>query len=421
LYRPSAKDLKRHNAGIKLYGVTFNNNAASHSATLKFFVPYSSLPPDVVKRLRALPPTAASANPARATFKLVSYQYFPVGYLSEGQDGAPASSGGGEQGLWTTFVNESLEAGAEPGAANAFFPNDPEAGENFVEAFSALKDTNEALTLNQEDSEIMAELIALENCAQNQSQGPLNSQQIQSKVDDFGSDAREDVGMQFLALLAKVLSGLLPAPENAVMDILEDAFFATVAQGFSAYAAQQLQDDLKSLRSLLPQCVANSWQGDFEMTSAHPPIGMTSSWSGTMLFTVIAGEIKGTVFGVFKLSTDMHDFRLNCNSETAYTGQLSGKTAMQPPDYMASTFVTPSPTQVPGNGTMFAGTREAHPCGGSGKLNSFPIPMKLIDGKPYTLDVCTTQSNPDASCDNPPAPLIKIFKYTVTVHKVFTD
>jgi|SRR5580658_6747643 hypothetical protein len=431
-YRPSAKDLKRHSAGVNLYGVTFNKNAANHSATVKFFIPYSSLPPDVVRRLRALPSKASTRDAPKASPQLVSYQYRPVGYQGGGQQSAPVSGGAEELGVLTTLFNQMVESGAvDPQVADWIaeaFPENPEAGENAIEAYSALKDINEALTLNQEDSEILAEVMALENCARNMPNGLPNMPEFQAEIDQLGSEAREDVEMQFLALMAKVTGGLLPAPQSTGMGILQGGPIDAVANGFAAIAKQELEADLKTLRSEVPSCVADSWWGDFEMTNTifgeKGVVVSTTSESGTMNFTVTAGAIKGTVDGMFKTRY----FFGWCIAEDAFTGQLSGRTAMQSPEVpsafqpdpsenMAIAEATLSPSHISVSGIISPGTPAAQPCPqAQGPLKGFAIKMSLIDGKPYSKCFLVTPLG-TASCGNKLVEVRSKTENTVTVHK----
>ena len=389
-YRPTAKDLRRSGSGIELYGGSSSSNAASRSTTVRFFVPYRSLPPDVVKRLHASLPTAPASDATGAITPWMSYRYFSVAYQGDGQEGAPASGATELRGFWGSFLVELLQQETEPAVAQSLqngVSEIPEAGETFTGGFFSGIDLIEAGMLGEEDDALLAQIMAYVDCVDNPSPQGLQNPTGPDQGDQYGSDAKEAVALQFALLMAKVAVPLATTEVSAGLGVLGGSFFAGAAAKASEYLAQDLQETLQNLQSLAPKCQPTLWEGVYKMSgTGASATGLTYTNQGTLQFSVAGGKIKGTMNGTYKNYAQM----LNCSGETSFTGLLTGYTRMQAPYYDATVVgKAPPSTNWSITGTMFPGTPSARPCpngGNNGVVPALHLIVCLVNNYEHKYD-----------------------------------
>ena len=106
-YVPNTQDLKSSAAGPTIYGLAFSSSSspAKNSASLKFFLPYSSLPANVVKQKQALTTSPAPSG---------GYPYFVAArYVTGGEQLQEGSEPSGAEGAWISFEETIAETMGE--------------------------------------------------------------------------------------------------------------------------------------------------------------------------------------------------------------------------------------------------------------------------------------------------------------------
>lgn len=330
-YTPTAEDLNASATGPNVYGLTFSNtpssNGSANSATLNFFVPYSSLSPDVVKQLQALANGSAGAGQARTGSRLLNVGYL-YGGATTGQPAGPQDSNSqGEQGVsvseaakWFNSALTDVEAFME-----GLLGENPLEG--IDEIVSLPLDINEALTLNADDTALLGLMNEYQYCAHNSSvlypQGvtpQLADPQVNANAaDQILADTRDHIGAQFVIKMADV------AVDNPVVK----GIFSIVGltETASDMAKEDLNNDLQRMQQLLPYC-RGMWYGSYQTTFTSGDLTVTDS--GVLRFSVLGnpgcGILNGSVTGHYKYSFTFSDTggQKVEQGATDYTAPFSG-------------------------------------------------------------------------------------------------
>jgi hypothetical protein len=341
-YAPTPQESKATGAGAKVHGLKTRNDTKTNSYTISYFVPYSSLPPDVVQQLRGMATGPAALDRLTEAPHLRLAAYFPGAGIEAadegGQESLPVpltgkeSSGQGEEGVtvdvaldWLKAALEDLEAFLK-GAGLEIPGPEPSV------PISSVINFTEALALSETDRDLLAQILAYQYCADNLSNLGVNPsalpQGVQAIADTTAGYASGDVGAQFVALLVKEAASLV-----GWVPLLGPTVEKQLNQLQQSWA-ENVQQDLNNLRALLPYCTG-MWYGNFRITGSGPgmlpnaagqsgPAGPTTfSDFGSLHFSVTNGQAKGKIDGNYKLNFAFPDM-YNCTDESSYSGALVG-------------------------------------------------------------------------------------------------
>lgn len=326
-YVPTAQDLKSSNPTFRIYGLAFTSSMKppQNSASLKFFVPYSSLPPEVVKKLQAL--ARPSALPS------VRPQIVAVRYSIGGQDNQGGSEPAGLEGAWLAFEQTIAQAGAEQAEEqlNELLGAEGEGTGGALSelAFSGM-DMNEILSLNAEDADLLAQEIAYLDCANDPAVfSPLKSpdnEQNQNQAQSIYIGTEVDVGAQFVNAMASKITGLIDSSEAPLLLLNK----ASAAGGFNVIGqkfVQLLNADLQGIQQLYPMC-KGSWYGSYQIvtTTTVPQIYTDTFFEkGRFHFaTQLGTNLKGIISGDGKFSRVGGP--ITGTGGFSYTGTIYGQT-----------------------------------------------------------------------------------------------
>jgi hypothetical protein len=428
-YKPTPQESKASGAGAKIYGLKTTKDSKSNSYTINFFVPYSSLPPNVVQQLRAM-----AQGPAVLRAWTHAPRLLPAAYRSTGAGVEPAQMGAQESGSGTlgppqlgpepsgegeegvTFSQVLSVADTSIQALQSWMDQqgieDP-ALENLGEGVSDASAVFEAAALNDTAASMITELNAWTYCADHTSvQNPVplaggTPGLYQSQADQTALSIKTDVAVQFLGIMDKLLVSSQVGPEANVLLSLVDPF-AVMAKKLEELDAEELA----TLKHTLGTYCSGTWYGSFQVSGTEP-MGTTYSETGTIHFSVSNGQASGTIEGTYNFAQVYPDIE-NCTGQVSYQGTLKGGvTAMQNFDATTLFTKTVSPSTFTLHGTYMNKTCED-------VYQAVPVPRRtlvnviLVDGQPSVWD---SSAGPGAY----PAQLTQAGAHghqTVTVHKL---
>jgi hypothetical protein len=340
LYTPTPQESKAGGKGERVYGMKTTRAADGSSYTASFFVPYSSLSPDLVKKIRGLAAGPAPTGDLTDAPHLLLAGYSPAVRNAAGSGiqevgGALGSnSQGGEEGASATAnfvwgaqtVGESYDdiekwskaAGRESEAAEALGVTG--------QLLTGTGNVIEAWMLGEVDSILLAEIAAWQYCAHNMdsldvnppggadhlSPGELDN--LQTQVDILANLAPRSVGDQFVwSMLSEANSYTWP---------FSGLFEEAIASKKQA-ASQELASLLSDIRNhLLPYC-KSVWYGNFHITRTHALAGQTYDTTGDLYFSVNVPFLKGKIENAHvKHSLLASDQK--CFGEGTFSATLSG-------------------------------------------------------------------------------------------------
>lgn len=355
-YTPTPQEAAETGAGPRVFGLKATNDVTTNTSTLSYFVPYSSLTPDVVQQLQARAPGSASLDrPTGAPYvRLIAYtaRRVQAASTSAGQEQAPTPLGNenqqGEEGVsitavlqWAKAALEDLESLAEQLGLNAEESNLAEYLGTAGASVSSLINAIEALGLNQADTMLLNQIMAYLYCIDNSSNMGLPpsavDQNAQQMAAVYVADARIAIEAQFDGLGIQQASPLTGIPLVPI-----------VGPKFEEQLGQELQDAdaellaaLAAIRGLVPQC-QGMWYGTFNTTVTQAPIGLTVASSGILHFIdhyvpsptgsvpspeytgIIAGQVTATTNTSFESCTGSSSFQAtisgNQNGKPGYSG-----------------------------------------------------------------------------------------------------
>ncbi len=427
-YKPTPQESKASGAGARIYGLKTTKDSKTNSYTINFFVPYSSLPPNVVQQLRAMGQSPAVLRASTHAPRLLPAAYRSGAGLEPGQMGAqesgsgtlgppplgPEPSGEGEEGVSFSQVLSFADTSIQ--ALLAWMDQqgiqDP-ALENLGEGVSDASAVFEAAALNDTAASMITELNAWTYCADNPSvQNPVplaggTPGLYQSRADQTALSIKTNVAVQFLGIMDKLLISSQVGPEANVLLSLVDPF-AVMTKKLEELDAEELA----TLKHMLSTYCSGTWYGSFQVSGTEP-MGTTYSDTGTIHFSVSNGQASGTIEGSYDFAQVYPNIE-NCTGQVSYQGTLKGGvTALQNFDATTLFTKTVSPSTFTLQGTYMDKTcDEAYP--------AVPVPHRtlvnviLVDGQPSVWD---SSAGPGAY----PAQLTQAGAHghqTVTVHKL---
>jgi hypothetical protein len=353
-YKPTPQESKASGSGASLYALKATTNSNGNSVTLTYFVPYSSLSPDVVQQLRAMATGPAAFRRSTDTPRLV-----PAAFRSRQSAGPPqmgpqepgsgtlgsasngqASNGEGDEGLTfsevLSFADTAVQAilaweeqngGQEPALEAG--------GEGLTDASAVV----EAAALNIETVSLITQVDAWQYCADNPAvQNPgaalpgATPGLYQSQADQTVASIKSDVAMEFVSVMDKLIATSTEVPGlNALLGALNP--FAAIQNKLQESA----EDSFASLRHSLASYCSGTWYGTFQVAGTAV---FTYSDTGTIQFSVSRGQAKGEISGNYNYSEVIPGL-VNCTGQVSYQGALHGDVfALQ--NYSATTLKSDS-------------------------------------------------------------------------------
>jgi hypothetical protein len=314
-YSPTANDLKLSGPGPYIYGLSSNTtpnvDGSQISGTLKYFVPYSSLPAAAVAQLHALVrPQATSQVRKGGRLLNASFVYANPVQLGTQTQSNPAVLGVG--------VSEQATFG-EPSAADAD-AFEQSAGEGnpistTSQASSLASKLNQILSANPQLADLLRKLLLYQSCAHDTSVQNLQNGQPQPQdaamADQYIQNALSWLDTDFMFKI------------STVVPVIGDWAPGIV----SSTTLQDLQTLLQQMQLLLPYC-RGMWYGTYSMTTVSGALSTVDS--GALRLLSIGGPIsiyvQGGAVGHFKYRNNGAN---GCSTwsnqgDTDYTASIAG-------------------------------------------------------------------------------------------------
>ncbi len=340
-YTPTAQELKAGGKGERVYGMKTTRAANGSSYTASFFVPYSSLSPDLVQKIRGLAAgTAPTGDLTDAPHLLLAGYSRAVrdvtGSGIQETGGAPGSNGlGEEEGASATAnfvwgaqtVGESYDdiekwsnaAGGESEAAEAFGATGPllTGTANFIEAWM----------LGDADDILLADIAAWKYCAHNMDSldvnppsgpnqlSPSELDKLQTQVDQLADLAPYYVSDQFVwSMLSEANSYTWPF----------SGFFEEPIAEKKQAASDELASLISDLRNHLQPYCKSVWYGNFHITERYALGGQTYDTTGNLYFSVNVPFLKGKIENAHVTHSLLVPRAQQCFGQGTYSAILSG-------------------------------------------------------------------------------------------------
>lgn len=313
---------KDDKAGAGVYGLRYTRDLTMHLSTLKYFVPYRSLPPSVVKQLRTL--TATPAHTDAADMSLAALTTRQVAYdsqflVADEAGGEGASNESGNDGVGVTIVGQWVDSGLHyvEGFMEALGLEVPELLEDTATALTAGLGLFEALSLNNTDTTLVQQLDAYRDCADDLAAQEPNLKGAAGRADASAGKAGDWVGSQFMLQMAQSLPGV-------------ETVAGLFNVNFVKLSESDLEASLQELRQNLPQC-RGRWFGSYHIEDKTQVFGgvMSVEDVGQVRFSVDGDLISGSVSGVQAQKTV--GTALNMSGGSSYTGSLIGTASYADP------------------------------------------------------------------------------------------
>lgn len=441
-YGPTPKDLQTAGGQPKIYNLTVtqatdSSDPSKRSATLNYFVPYSSFPPDAVRQLHSL---STSASSSRVSL-LANVRYVSSDGMDNQEGEGAGTNSQGEEGADVSEVLEWIEKGLN--ALDSWLESNGQESpvpEPLGAALSAGLGINAALNLSEVDADLLAQALAYGDCAHNQSLfGNPNLQnfdgaQTQNFADSTIAEIQSSLLGPFLAQLGLTGSSLA-GPEAPLI-------LAYPASWMSNLSDQQVQEFLQQLRTALPNCVG-TWYGTYQITTTlpipsaqNPAENTTTSDMGVIHFAgEIGNNVKGTISGSGSYKY-VSSVGLARTGGFSYKGTIYGtvqqglRDANQPASAASGNGIAVMDTgpvspdsftvtdQYPPNfRVLFPDPSLSPPTSQTPTPTYHSVRINLIDGQTTSDDYLPLGHDPTARY-GPYASLIPTGHYTITIHKL---
>jgi hypothetical protein len=301
---------KSDKPGSQIYGLTYTDNAATRTSTVRYFIPYSSLPPSEVQQLRSLGSTAD--NPLDLQHpSLLQVTYSRNIVADAGGEGANGEPGQNGLGAWITIIASWANKGLED--FETFLQVNGDEAPALLETTSLMLQgglaAQEAYSITTTDAALLQQIAGYRECAHQLAAQDSNYQEAANLADYAYSKAYDLETTQFLFLLGNFFA--------KPVETVENVFSINPVKGGEASIEQLLQQ----LQQALPQC-RGRWYGTYRIRATMTGVGFSYEDVGHVLFSVNGGVITGTVDGVQgeKLKTPFE----TASGTTSYHDTLGG-------------------------------------------------------------------------------------------------
>ena len=341
LYTPTAQELKAGGKGERVYGMKTTSAANGSSYTVSFFVPYSSLSPDLVQKIRGLAAGAAPTGDRTDAPHLLLAGYSRAvrnvtGSGIQETGGAPGSNGlGEEEGASATAnfvwgaqtVGESYDdmanwlkaAGGETEAAEVLGV--------LGTSLTGIGNAIEAWELGEADDILLAEIAAWKYCAHNMDSlkvnppsgpdqlSPSELDNLQTQVDQLADLAPSDVRDQFVwSMLSEANSKTWP---------FSGLFEEPIAAKKQA-ASDELASLLSDIRSHLQPYCKSVWYGNFQITETLTSSHQTYDTTGNLYFSINYVYLNGKIENAHVTHSLLDPTAQKCLGQGTYSAILAG-------------------------------------------------------------------------------------------------